>query len=472
MSYRLPTTELTLPYSFEDIKFPVNRIADNITFNKKIQLIDENFNKILDYCNVVINESPSTYDYIFNLSTLAITNSSTPIVESNHNYNFIEVVEKYSGEELFICCKNNQIDFYVSDVDNLDNLTLSISYTQIKNKGSLQFKNISYVKYMNEKLYVYDNVLETVFVYNLVSLLTDDPATYDIIMLKHYNKLKNVIAFDVNNKIYSITNNKLIVLNSDFSISNTYDIEESPIDIKADNSNIYILYDSFIRKYDLNISTYQDYDLNKLVNDETFLSIDFSKYDDGVVYVLTNYYIYKYKTDGVFIGYFNISTMGGKRYRDFSIVEQSENEFVFGLDQNKLHVFKDKITTIKLYDDINLSDRKDISNLQLRNLELEQDFTYNAILQKTIFNVFLLYNSLLFKPFIQTDTNGVLVYNYVENIANDTVLQKSDIFYGQNEVFSYQTFNRAFKEIYNIQERILTLIEFGVVENTTNTLII
>ena len=110
--------------------------------------------------------------------------------------------------------------------------------------------------------------------------------------------------------------------------------------------------------------------------------------------------------------------------------------------------------------------------MKINSLELEQDFVYNAVIQKMIYNTFLLYNSLLFQAFIETDENGILVFKYLENLQNSEPLDKNLVFYGQNEVFSYQTFNRAFKEIYDIQLKILDLLQFNVVESSTNTLFI
>ena len=467
MTYRLPTTKLTLPNSFESIKFPVNRISDNLTFNSKIKLIDENFDKILEYCNVVDNGLPNEYTDIYSFDDGVAYGLSSIGTPSNHNYKHIEVVDTYIGSQLIICAKSTQIDFYITNVDDLDNLGSATTYNKVKDRGSLSFVNIDYIKYYDGKLYVYDKNFKVVYVYSLLSFLTNDTAISNIKFLRQFYKV-NLTAFDFDTDIYGITSDSVVKYNLDFNVKTTYSLtDSSPIDIKV-SDYIYILYSNKICKHDKTMNKLSEINLIKLDNDAT-LSIEESKYDDDILYVISDKYIYKYKTDGVFVGYFNVSS---KTLKDFSILEKTDYEYVFGLDENKLHVFKDKVSTVKLYDEVNLLDRTDITDLQIGNLELEQDFVYNTILQKTIFNVFLLYNSLIYKPFIQTDSNGVLTYNYLENLVNTEVLQKNDIFYGQNEVFSYQTFNRAFKEIYTIQEKILELIEFGVVENTTNTLII
>jgi hypothetical protein len=235
--------------------------------------------------------------------------------------------------------------------------------------------------------------------------------------------------------------------------------------------NVFVLYSNEIHVYDKNTLEFIRSFSFININNDTFLNIKNSRVDLNVLYILSNNYIYKYNINGEFIGYFNV-TNGNKKYRHFSIIKKDDNDFIFGLDENKINLFKDKIISFRLYDEVNLLDREDISNLRINDLELEQDYVYNSILQKMVFNTFLLYNSLVYKAFIETDVNGILTFNHIENLVNVEFLERSNIFYGQNEVFSYQTFNRAFKEIYDIQLKILNVIEFDVVENTTNTLII
>lgn len=468
MSYRLPKTKTILPNSLDDLKFPVNRIADNNTFNEKVKLIDENFNKLLEYCDIVDNKLPNEYSEFYSFDDGESYPSSSSETPLDHNYNHIEVIDTYIGGQLVICAKNNKIDFYTVTVETSSNLSAPIEYETIKDRGSLSFKNISYIKYNSERLYVYDSVYKSIFVYSLLSFLTNDVAISNIKFLRQFYKV-NVNAFDFDgNNIYGIISNKLIIYNRDFNIINEYTlIDTNPIDIVI-YDRIYLLYDNKIVILDRSINKVSEIPLIQL-REDVFKSINTSKVDDGVLYVLSDKFIYKYTISGVFIGYYNVTTT---TLNDFSILEKENFEYVFGLDENKLHIYKDKIISYKLYDEVNLRDKITLTNLQINNLELEQDFVYNSILQKLIFNVFLLYNSLLFKPFIQTDSNGVLVFNYLENLVNTDVIERKNIFYGQNEVFSYQTFNRSFENIYMIQMKIVELIQFGAVENTTNTLII
>lgn len=476
MSYRLPTTELILPHSFDDIKFPVNRISDNITFNRKLELLEDNFKKLLEHCDVVDNNLPTTYDYNFykDGDSLKYNISTTGIDPSNHNYSHIEIIERYDGDVVIICATNDTIDFYKGDINTPNNLSLMFSYTQIKDAGSLSFKNIAYMKIYDEKLYIYDSNLESMIVYNILPIITDDVAILNVKFLKQFFKIRGLIAFDfIPNKICAVSSDKLFIFNKDFNIISQYDVSPNPIDIIFNGDNFQVLYNDHIKLYDSSTGEFiKQTDLILLgQSTETILNFKKSKIDD-TYYVLSDKYIYKYIIDGTFVGYFKINTMGGKNFTNFCISDHPDCDFIFGLDENKIHFFRNKLVTFKLYDEVNLLDKSDISDHYIQNLELEQDFVYNAVLQKTLFNTFLLYNSLIFKSFIETDDNGVLVFKHLENLVNTVVLEQNNIFYGQNEVFSFQTFNRAFEEIYSIQKKILKLIEFGVIENSTNTLLI
>jgi hypothetical protein len=145
---------------------------------------------------------------------------------------------------------------------------------------------------------------------------------------------------------------------------------------------------------------------------------------------------------------------------------------VFILDTNKIHYTQDNVTTVDMHDTFNMNDIVDLDQLQIENLELEQDFVYNTVLQQLLFNTLLLYNSLIFKPIVQTDVNGVLEYSHRLNLSNSDVLAISASLMGQNEPFSYQLFLKALQNIFDIQTKIIELEKFNVIESSTNTLII
>jgi hypothetical protein len=475
MDFKLPTSIQVLPHSFEEIKFPVNRISDNTTFNSKLTLLNNNFDTLLSMASVVDNNLPFSHEGIYSFESEAWSIPPTTPTPSTHNYIDIVVVEKTNTDYLFICATKTQLDIYTTNIHTgLVLLTNTISYTYIKDRSQQSFRNIEFIKYNDEKLYVYDSVLETIMVYNILALISDDTTISSIKFLKQFFKLKNLINIDFKYDIYAITDTSILIYNQDLNLKTEYTLEkQSPIDILL-YDNIYILYNDTIHVYNFSGTKTKEYEL-LVFDSEQILNISLSKVDDNIFYVQSKNYIYKYTIEGEFVGWFNIgSTMGGDEFTSMTIYSDSTGEYdqVFALDQTKLHYFKDKINIVKLYDEINMEDIEDLGSLYIKNQELEQDFVYNNILQKMVFNNLLLYNSLVYKAMLVTDEKGVLIYSHSENLVNTTTININPIFYGQNEVFSFQTFNRAFREIYNIQEKILELLNFDITENTTNTLII
>lgn len=473
MQYNLPTTEQILPYSYEDIKFPVNRISDNATFNSKVKMLNDNLDALIGFATIVDNNLPLSYEGIYSFDPSSWTTPPTYPSPNNHNYIDIQVVEKYTGEYIFICATKNKIDLYISDINSgLSTLVATMTYTQIKDRGQQNFKNIKFIKYNNEKLYVYDSVWQSIMVYNMIPFLNDDVSISSIKFLKQFFKLKEIKNIDFKNDTYGITNNKIIKYNTDFNVKSEYIlIKENPIDIIT-SDKIFILYEKSVHIYDYFGNKISEFDL-LLFDDEVVLNITPSKTYSDILYIQSKKYIYKYTSDGVFMGWFNNGdTMGGLNFTSIDIMDFDNKDQIFALDENKLHFFIDNINTILLYDKINMLDIEELSNLTIKDLELEQDIVYNSVIQKILFNNLLLYNSLLYKAMLVTDEKGVLTYSHKENLVNVQTINVNPIFYGQNEIFSFQTFNRVVKEIYDIQLKILDLLEFDITENSTNTLII
>lgn len=478
MTYRIPTTELKLPNNDNDLRVPVNGIHTNIIFNNKIDLLVENFDYLLNSATVVDNTSPNSYTYTYDFSGSTWTNNPSSLVSSppvNHNYKFIEVIEMYSGKFLYICVKSDKIDFYVGgDISNDDDsaLNLKISYTQIKQTGSQLFKNITYVKYDSENLYVYDSGFNAIIVYDISALTYSDVSVENIKFVKQLTQIKNLIALDFTVNVFAITDTELIILNRDLNIKTKVSLNTpSPSDILV-GDDIYVLYSSNIDYYNLSLEYLKSIEFESLKSDQ-LIDIEPSKIDDDIVYLLSNKYVYKYDIiDNVTISYFKLGIDRDKNYVDIYVKGGITEDQIFLTDSNKLHFITDSISLVYLYDRNNLLDREESTNIRINDLEFEQDFVFNSAIQRIAFNNILLYNSLIFKAVSITDSNGFLEYSYKKNIVNPNEINPDIIFVGQNEVFSYQVFQRMFNEILKIQDAILELISYEFIKNSTNTLII
>lgn len=476
MTYRIPTTKLELPNNDNDLRVPVNGIHNNTIFNDKIDLLIENFDYLLDSASVIDNKSPNAYEYAYDFFGDVWTDAPSSLVAtppSDHNYKFVEVVEMYNGQFLYICSKSNQIDFYIGgDISGNDTapLTLKISYKQFKQKGSQLFKNITHIKYDSERLYVYDSEFSAVIVYDITSLIYSDVVVENIKFVKQLSQIKNLIALDCATQVYVITNTELIILNRDLNIQSKVNLNTpSPSNILI-GDDIYVLYGFKIDYYNLSLEYIKSVEFLS-INFEQLIDIESSKVDQNIVYLLTSMYVYKYDiVDNATISYFKLGIDRDKVYLDIYVKDGLTEDQIFLIDSNKLHFIKDSINLVYLYDRNNLLDIQKSEDIQINDLELEQDFVFNSSIQRILFNNLLLYNSLIFKAVSVTDPKGFLEYSYKKNLTNSNEINPDIIFIGQNEVFSYQVFQRAFNEVLKIQNSILELLSYEYVKKQKNTL--
>tara|TARA_R110000765_G_scaffold7963_4_gene25985 strand:- start:2384 stop:3817 length:1434 start_codon:yes stop_codon:yes gene_type:complete len=477
MTYRLPTSELVLPNDSNSIRMPVNTVADNIMFNSKIKLLDENFNYLLESATVVDNRSPQAYKNIYNPVTNTWQDVSVLPTPIDHGYNHIEVIDRYNGQYLYILAQSDSIGFFVGgdlSADDTSQLDSKVAYFTVKDTGNQVFKNISSVVVEDDKLYVYDSVYQAMVVYDITALLVGDVVLEQIKLINHFTQIKDMKAMAITaTSYYTVQSSTMTLYNRDFNVINTIDLENTtPNDVITEDGFIYVLYDDKIDVYNTSM-VFQRTNIIRSIDDNAFFKLFHSIKDDNIVYVLTASHVYKYLiTDDVFVSYFKLSLERDKDYVDISIKEHADYDEVFILDTNKIHYTQDNVTTVDMHDTFNMNDIVDLDQLQIENLELEQDFVYNAVLQQLLFNTLLLYNSLIFKPIVQTDMNGVLEYSHRLNLSNSDVLAISASLMGQNEPFSYQLFLKALQNIFDIQTKIIELEKFNVIESSTNTLII
>lgn len=480
MSYRIPTTQLELPYDINDLRVPVNGVHTNDIFNNRIELLASNFDYLLESASLVNNNSPQSYDYAYDFEGSIWTSTPSSLLTSppsNHGYTFIEVVEIYNGKFLYICTTSTEIDFFIGgDISNGDSSSLihKITYDQVKQNGTQKYKNITYVKYNTERLYVYDSAYSALIVYDIGALLYGDVVVENIKFVKQLTQVKNLKALDFSTNIYAVTNTEIIIFNRDLNILSRADLQRSAPSVSPNGiivgDDVYIIYSRLIDYYNLSLEFLRTEEIEGF-NNESFIDIESSKIDDNIVYLLSKDYLYKYDiVDNTIIGYFELGYTNNRNFEDVYVKDGDTQDEIFLTDKNKLHFMEDSISYAYVYDRTNLLDRQSISDIQINDLELEQDFVFNSVIQRILFNNLLLYNSLIYKAVAVTDDNGFLKYSYRKNLVNSEIIDPAVIYIGQNEVFSYQVFQRAFNEILNIQKSILNLIQYEFTENSSNTL--
>ena len=407
MAYRYPTTQLDLPYQLDDIKCPVNRISDNTIFNNRLSMLNDGFNVLLDYSSIVDNTLPYSYNYVYYNSngTWSEIFSGTYSSSANHDYQFIDVIQRIDGKYIYILAKSNMIRFYegvnLNTVIPSTSLTLLSTFTTIKGSGNQVFNNISIVKYKNNLLYVYDSFYVNLIIYDITEFINNNPNIYSAQKIKRHIRIRDLIDLTISEDyIYGITTDSIIKMDDGLNyISEIQTNTDSNIHIEYDENSNYNIVIS-----DTNIEIYNDSGilsnnvLAKIETDEIILHARLSLYDVNNIYILSNKRIAKSDlSQGLLIGYFKLNNyVRDKLYVDFCIKEFDDYDEIFLLDENKIHYFRDKLKIIDLYSTSNLLNIKNLDDAIINDLELEQDFVFNTSFQKLWYNHLLLYNSILY----------------------------------------------------------------------------
>lgn len=477
--------ELVLPFDLEDVKVPLNQKASNTVFNSIINKINDNYQYILNNSQIVDNNIPFDYNRVYYFNTNEGWFVPTdPYLNSNQiAYNKFVIKERETDvkDYLIIFATDTSIDFFVNDnlltVANPQLSSINISYSSIKT--NLFYQNISDIEIGEESLYVADSSLGLIVKYNISDIIFDDNFSLsdrvskivdnqtlfvdEFSPKKIYFKDKKIYCYDdFNNKIFIYTDD--LFLETSFVIEDKEGVEVTDISVNADL--IYVLYS------DGQLNRYSGSELIDSViiaevqnnQNEIFKKIVFSNIDDNVFYLLTDKNIHKKFISklGSYIGIFAFNIENDQDYNDINIINDATFDLLFVLDQKRLHFIKEKGVINLLYDENNINDTFDVSDILIQDDELSQDYVYNASLQKLIFNHLLLAQSIFYKIILDYDSNGNPIYGGLDNITED---EKSNFdiitnsyYFGINEVLSSIVFNRVIENLHSLQKKLLIVI--------------
>ena len=269
MAYRLPTTKLTLPY--ENISIPVNRVSDNTLYNEVIDKLEDNFEALLNYSTIVNNVSPNIYLKMYRFDTAQWITPSA-VTPPDHDYKFIEVIQTAIEDEyLYVLSKSDSIQFFTSNIDSLSPLVLKTELTMVKNIGAQAFQNITSVTYSENRLYVYDEYYQNIFVYDISSMINNDLALNNAIILKLNVKITDLLNMHTNGEVYFITPTTIEVYNSSLKKITSYPITySSPIDIHMDGEFIYVVYQDIVEIFNISGVKQSEFKLTHIESETMF----------------------------------------------------------------------------------------------------------------------------------------------------------------------------------------------------------
>lgn len=512
---RPPDEILSLPVGRNQINDFPNRLSSNQIFNEKISLLNKNFDYLVANSDIIDNSKipfDDKFYYVFDESDKGWNDSETsfPSVD-DHGFNKVIVLETTGDQYLYILSKNKSIEFYLGDrvfgktLGELDDLELNESYENFKMHTQYGFGKIKFIYHKNNRLYVYDDFYKTLVIYDIRPLIEENELLQSVQIINQFKFVDKLVDVKVESGvIYAITEREISVYNFDFNLlSDGYlnnDLRPKKLILK--DGKLYVFYkegnveiydpellekkreklefeedeegesensDEEDNTYPVPVGIVGFYKVRRFDKFEEIQTVVKSFVDDDIVYYLTNKNVYKININtGLLYGYYYDMELDHENtndnYFDIYIDLKNENDEVFLLHQKRLHYINDKITLVSSASQSNLKDAKDLTQLQLKDLELEQDFVYNAAFQNMLFNNLLLYNSVLHKFFFRIDSNGVLRFSHLENLLRDENIRVNDLFFGQSEVHSFQLFSKVFNTIYDVQEKVLNFLQIGVVK--------
>jgi Putative Ig domain len=181
-------------------------------------------------------------------------------------------------------------------------------------------------------------------------------------------------------------------------------------------------------------------------------------------YIVTDSYIYKYTTAGVFVNRINNPSLeAGSLNEPITTAFIDDNSYFYVSTATRVFKFIDLPSTSNLFNTDNAAMYYNpLSSYLIGENELIQDWVYNKSLNKVLQNHEILAKSINSKYIITVDKDNNLVSFNIRSLSGNEIITSlsatEDNFIHSNEIVSSAVINRAVDRIYNIQETILKAI--------------
>jgi hypothetical protein len=500
-----------LPYGPSLYQIQPNELAYHKTFNIKISYLFHNLMYVYSRCFIPNFVIPTRFKGFIGVlgNTLNIyQNTSTSNNFSNANYPELDIAEN------FIVYKNDQKNYlFFNSLTSISVLEHDLNNNAISYKskitlidpisGEISFKKINNLTSDDKHLYVSEGNLNIVYKYNLEKYFSNENVyknklfleksvggagdRYDPIKFKNPKNIsfnKNILMVeDHDNKVLKFYQNDLNFLYY-ASLLNVYDKLSSFASIKFQNDTNIVgatktgFYNFKFEKNTIRSSKFVELS-SFLSNNEEIIDINFSNYNENIIYILTNKSLYKNWN------YDNIKRIGKKDAIDFGLnskfkhftttfnTASSDIIYIYLYNStsssNQILIYDDDLDLISTLNnpDFQIYSEDDIS---IKKQEYNQSWVYNKNLKKLAKNYDLLKNNVSYKFVTEYDLNGNL--KYLGRIYNTETLNYTNINYdnvhtiGINENFQSEVINRELDKIYDIGKDLLD----NVLSNYNSTL--
>lgn len=504
-----------LPYSINEISIQPNELSYYKTINKKLSYLYDNFMYLYSRCSIPNYKVPSYFN-----GYIGVTGSNLGIygdVYNSKNFSFAGHYDLDFSKNAVIAKNENMYYFFVNCLSSIYVLRHdeNMNFCQVcPNKittvdpisGELTFKKINSISILNnEYLCVSDEELDTIFKYDLKTFFTNDNIfknstspfnnklflvdmvggkgeRYETIKFNQPKKITTVddliLVEDYGNKIFKLFNSNFDNL-SNKTFINIYNTISSFQSLKFKNINeIYAVTKDGYYIFNLNPETYQ-FRENKFVSiseslssGEFIIDIDFSNYEDNIIYILTNKQFIK-KWDSILfksIGIKKAIDFGQSSYfKWFNTIQKNlSSDLIYinlynsNSNSNQILIYDDEFDLITTLSDknFNIYSKEEVL---IDKMDFNQSWIYEKNIKKIIKNIEILKNNILYVFSKKEDNFGNLIdiqKTYNSNSLNciDRIRYNEEISLGINENFQSSVINRLLSETYFLQKELLMTI--------------
>ena len=433
---------------FNDIKLPVK-------FNKWLGSLENSYNKWRyfdrDWPDTFRSINSNEFEQII---SVRISNSDKLIVASR------------------LSAGNDKITVY--DLDLLSkNIGFKSSIVAEDKFGKIVAMDID----SNDRLYVLDELNNSVYVFNLavpagLAVFTLDkivgglgngsrPYRFKSPSDIHISAAGYIYITDTGNDVVKVYNDEFTHL---FNITHAdWMIQSDIVSVSTTPTNVYVLRSNGNVYVFGNNGTYQK-SFTTIPNQFNGVAkkIHCNNIDNGIIYIVYNTHVSKITIAGIYIGFFK--PLYTPYVDNLCCIEQFDRNILIG-DSRAIYNTIDFISLKTILEPIDDIEWK-LEDILIDDNDLVQDWVYNVVFNRLRDNFEMYVKNLHSKYVFNLDVNGTTMANIIQMpTAELPVLDFEQSQVGQNELVFADVLNRVLKQMYENQEAILTSIESTIKTN-------
>lgn len=504
-----------LPYSKNDISIQPNELAYHKTFNRKLSYLYDNFLYLYSRCSIPSYNVPTYFNgYIgvtgTNFGIYNDLNNSKPFSAANFtdldNAKNSIVYKKDDMYYLFVNCLTSINIIRHDDKMGFNEIASNKITTVDPISGELSFQKINSLSILEDKyLCVSDEKLDSVFKYDLdtyfsnenifknttspfgsklflVDIVGGQGSRYADIKFEQPKNIATIndliLVEDCGNKIFKLFNSDFNFLSHKTFITLYNEISSFKTIKFKNDKEIYGIVDNGYYVFDLDLSNYK-LTLNSFVSlssslsaNEYIIDMNFCKYENNIIYILTNKSFIKKWDNKVYksIGIKKASSLAtNANFKWFTTISKnlsSDLIYIYSNNPttkaNQISIYTDELNLVSILDDRNFKVySKD--EVFVKKQEWNQSWIYEKSIKKLLKNIETLKYTMIYYFKKEEDYYGNLInlsrqYNKEILTCYDKIKYDEEFTIGINENFQSSTVNRILNDTHEFQEDLLKII--------------